>query len=90
MRFDAKITNGNVQISVSDTGIGIPLEQQKDIFDPFKQVSSSANRVHGGTGLGLSIVKHYVEMHSGELHVESDVGSGSTFTFTIPIVLRNN
>ncbi|WP_319507729.1 PAS domain S-box protein [uncultured Methanolobus sp.] len=83
--LDYEITNGNVQISVSDNGIGIPLEQQKAIFDPFKQVSSSTNRTHGGTGLGLAIVKYYVEMHSGEIHVESEVDKGSTFTLTIPV-----
>ncbi|TQD25651.1 PAS domain S-box protein [Methanolobus vulcani] len=83
--FDSKIINGNVQISVSDNGIGIPLNEQKTIFDPFKQVSSSNNRTHGGTGLGLAIVKYYVEMHSGDIYVKSDVGKGSTFTFIIPI-----
>jgi PAS domain S-box-containing protein len=88
--FDSKIMTGTVQISISDNGIGIPLEEQKAIFEPFKQVNSSANRTHGGTGLGLAIVKYYVEMHSGEIHVESEVGKGSIFTFTIPIGLRNN
>ncbi len=84
--IDVTKMDDTIQISVSDTGIGIPLEEQKVIFNPFKQVNSSANRVHGGTGLGLAIVKHYVEMHSGEVHVESEVGKGSIFTFTIPIV----
>ncbi|WP_261789161.1 PAS domain-containing sensor histidine kinase [Methanosarcina siciliae] len=88
--FDSKIMNGNVQISVSDNGIGIPLQYQKVIFDPFKQISSFSNRAHDGTGLGLAIAKHYVEMHLGEIHVESEVGKGSTFTFTIPIDLRND
>jgi len=87
--IDSKIINDNIQISVSDTGIGIPLKEQKAIFDPFKQVDASANRVHGGTGLGLAIVKHYIEMHSGEIQVESEVGKGSTLTFTIPIGLQN-
>ncbi|WP_406671125.1 ATP-binding protein [Methanolobus sp. ZRKC4] len=87
--IDSKIINNNIQISVSDTGIGIPLKEQKTIFDPFKQVNSSANRVHGGTGLGLAIVKHYIEMHSGEIQVESEVGKGSTLTFAIPIGLKN-
>ncbi|WP_319507754.1 PAS domain S-box protein [uncultured Methanolobus sp.] len=86
--FDSKIMSGNVLISVSDNGIGIPLEQQKTIFEPFKQVSSSANRTHGGTGLGLAIVKYYVEMHSGEIHFESEVGKGSKFTFKMPIDLN--
>ncbi|WP_288067574.1 PAS domain S-box protein [Methanolobus sp.] len=83
--FDSKLTDDNVQICVSDNGIGIPLDKQKTIFEPFKQASSSTSRTHGGTGLGLAIVKHYVEMHSGDIHVDSEVGKGSTFTFTIPI-----
>ncbi|SDF93178.1 PAS domain S-box-containing protein [Methanolobus vulcani] len=82
---DCEVENDNILISVSDNGIGIATEQQKAIFDPFKQVSSSNNRTHGGTGLGLAIVKYYVEMHSGEIRVKSEVGKGSTFTFTIPI-----
>ncbi|WP_340818387.1 LytS/YhcK type 5TM receptor domain-containing protein [Methanolobus sp. WCC4] len=89
IHFDSKTVNENFEVSISDTGIGIPLEQQKAIFDPFKQVSSSTNRTHGGTGLGLAIVKYYVEMHSGEIGVKSEVGKGSTFTFTIPIDLKN-
>lgn len=83
--LDSKIINGNVQISISDNGIGIPLEKQKTIFDSFKQASSFTSRTHGGTGLGLAIAKYYIEMHSGEIDVESEVDKGSTFTFTIPI-----
>ncbi|MEZ5335148.1 MAG: PAS domain S-box protein [Methanolobus sp.] len=83
--LDSKTINGKVRISVSDNGIGIPFEQQKVIFDPFKQVNSASNRTHGGTGLGLAIVKYYVEMHSGEIQVESEPGKGSTFTFTLPV-----
>jgi PAS domain S-box-containing protein len=83
--FNSKILDNGVQISVCDNGIGIPLDKQQAIFDPFKQVSSFTNRTHGGTGLGLSIAKYYIEMHSGEICVESEVGKGSTFTFTIPI-----
>lgn len=88
--LNSKTVNGNVLISVCDSGIGIPLDQQKVIFEPFKQVSSFSNRSHDGTGLGLAIVKYYVEMHSGEIGVESEVGKGSTFTITLPIGLRNN
>ncbi|WP_462272655.1 PAS domain-containing sensor histidine kinase [Methanohalophilus sp.] len=80
----SNIVDGTVQISVSDNGIGIPREKCDDIFDPFKQVDSSLNREHEGTGLGLSLVKKYVEMHDGIIWVESEVGKGSTFTFTIP------
>ncbi|APH39782.1 PAS domain-containing sensor histidine kinase [Methanohalophilus halophilus] len=76
--------DNTAQISVSDTGIGIPEDKQKSIFDPFKQVDSSANRNFGGTGLGLALVNKYVEMHEGNIWVESEVGKGSTFTFTIP------
>jgi signal transduction histidine kinase len=79
------IVDGKIQTSISDNGIGIPLEQQKRIFDPFKQISSSSSRTHGGTGLGLAIVKYYVEMHSGEIEVQSEVDKGSMFTFSIPI-----
>ncbi|OJH50446.1 PAS/PAC sensor signal transduction histidine kinase [Methanohalophilus portucalensis FDF-1] len=79
-------TVGNTaQISVSDTGIGIPENKQKSIFDPFKQADSSTNREYGGTGLGLALVKKYVEMHGGDIWIESEVGKGSTFTFTIPL-----
>ncbi|MCM1987362.1 hypothetical protein KDK67_10270 [Methanococcoides seepicolus] len=56
-----------------------------EIFDTFKQVDSSIARSYGGTGLGLAIVKKFVEMHGGEIWVESEVGNGSKFTFTIPI-----
>jgi signal transduction histidine kinase len=80
----SKCVNENVQISVSDTGIGIPEEKHRSIFDPFKQVDSSSNRKYGGTGLGLALVKKYVEMHGGEIWIESEVGVGSTFTFTLP------
>ncbi|WP_407357010.1 ATP-binding protein [Methanolobus sp. WCC5] len=83
--IDTRKFDGNISISVSDTGIGIPENEQKAIFEPFKQVNSSSNRIHGGTGLGLSIVKHYVQMHSGEIRVKSEPGKGSTFTFTIPV-----
>ena len=86
----SKIVDSKVLVSVSDKGIGISSEKQKEIFQPFKQVHSSNNRAYEGTGLGLSIVKYYVEMHSGEIQVESEVGKGSTFTFTIPIDLKDN
>ncbi len=82
---DSKITNNNIQISVSDNGIGIPVNQQQSIFESFSQVNSSVSRECNGTGLGLSIAKHYVEMHGGEIWVKSEVREGSTFTFTIPM-----
>ncbi|WP_406661742.1 PAS domain S-box protein [Methanolobus sp. ZRKC3] len=83
--INSKVIADKLQISVSDNGIGIPFNEQESIFEPFKQVSSSPNREYEGTGLGLAIVKHYVEMHDGRIHVESELGKGSTFTLTVPV-----
>ncbi|WP_340818389.1 PAS domain S-box protein [Methanolobus sp. WCC4] len=77
--------NDKITISISDTGIGIAKEDQPGIFEPFEQVDSFFTREYEGTGLGLNIVKKYVEMHDGELHLESEEGKGSTFTFEIPV-----
>ena len=71
-----------VEVSVSDTGIGIPKEHLPHIFERFYKVDRS--RRDGGTGLGLAIVKHIVQAHGGEVRVESQEGTGSTFTFTVP------
>jgi two-component system, sensor histidine kinase and response regulator len=71
-----------VQFSVRDTGIGIPLEKRKVIFDSFSQADTSTTRQFGGTGLGLSISSKLVELMSGRLWVESELGAGSTFFFT--------
>jgi signal transduction histidine kinase len=70
---------------VQDSGIGIPLEQQKRVFDPFFQVDNTSTREYGGTGLGLSIVKRLVEAHGGTVWVDSEPGKGSTFSFTLPL-----
>ncbi|MDR2941508.1 MAG: response regulator [Treponema sp.] len=74
-----------LQISVSDTGIGISEEQKTKIFQSFEQAESSTTRKYGGTGLGLSISKRIVEMMGGRIWVESEPGKGSTFTFTIKL-----
>jgi len=79
-----------LQISVSDTGIGIKPEQQKKIFDSFEQAESSTTRKYGGTGLGLAISKRIVEMMGGEIWVESESGKGSTFSFTIQLERGQN
>jgi PAS domain S-box-containing protein len=73
------------EFSVSDTGIGIAPEDQNVIFDKFRQVSSTTRGVREGTGLGLAIVKRLVEMHGGSIFVESALGRGSRFSFTIPL-----
>jgi two-component system sensor histidine kinase/response regulator len=74
-----------VQISVQDTGIGIPLEKQKLIFDTFTQADSSTTRRYGGTGLGLAITKALVEKMGGAIWVESEEEEGSEFTFTLDL-----
>ena len=74
----------SVEVSVSDTGVGIAPEDQEAVFEEFRQVGVSATK-HEGTGLGLTLTKKFVELHGGRIWVESQVGRGSTFTFTLPI-----
>jgi signal transduction histidine kinase len=76
--------NGHFAISVTDTGPGIPLDQQDRIFDQFHQVDSSMTKAKGGTGLGLAIAKQIVEMHGGRIWVVSTPGKGSTFQMELP------
>jgi signal transduction histidine kinase len=73
------------EIAVTDTGPGIPVDQQQKIFEEFHQVDSSSTRHKGGTGLGLAISKRIVELHGGKIWVESEPGRGSSFRFVIPI-----
>ncbi len=81
-----KNSNGGIEISVSDTGIGLNLEDLDRIFNPFEQVESSKTRKFQGTGLGLSLTKNLVELHGGRIWAESDgEGKGSTFRFIIPV-----
>ncbi|MGH9717087.1 MAG: HAMP domain-containing sensor histidine kinase [Candidatus Acidiferrales bacterium] len=72
-------------ITVSDTGIGIPLADQERIFERFYRVDAARSREAGGTGLGLSIARHIVDAHSGRIWVDSEVGAGSKFSFSIPL-----
>jgi len=76
--------DGGVEIAVTDTGIGIAPEDQAAIFEEFRQVGSDERR-REGTGLGLTLAKKFVELHGGRIWVESELGRGSTFTFTLPL-----
>jgi signal transduction histidine kinase/CheY-like chemotaxis protein len=76
---------GEVLFRVSDTGPGIPKEQQARLFEPFQQLDTSIRREHGGSGLGLSISKRFVEMHGGKIWMESEPGSGTIISFTLPL-----
>jgi len=84
VRVTAKAVNGHFNVSVTDTGPGIPEEHQARIFDQFHQVDSSNTKAKGGTGLGLAIAKQIVEMHGGRIWVESTLGKGSTFQMELP------
>jgi len=81
----AKRRGEEALVAVKDTGIGIPPEEQERIFQRFYQVERSLARHHDGIGLGLSIAKGMVELHGGRIWVESEVGKGSTFYFTLPL-----
>lgn len=81
----ATVKEGFVEIAFADTGIGIPGDRIDALFTPFDQLDASIEREFGGTGLGLSITKNLVELHGGTIHVESEVGKGSVFSFTMPI-----
>ncbi len=80
----ARRENGTLEIAVADTGIGIKKEHQELIFSEFRQVEETYSRRYEGTGLGLALTRRLVELHNGSIWVESVLGEGSTFTFTIP------
>jgi GAF domain-containing protein/HAMP domain-containing protein len=81
----AELADGSVEISVTDTGIGIAAEDQEAIFEEFRQAGGDYARKREGTGLGLALVRKFVELHGGRIWVKSEVGRGSTFTFTLPL-----
>jgi len=80
----ARQADGSVEISVSDTGIGISPDDQAKIFEEFRQVGGDYAQKREGTGLGLTLVKKFVELHGGKIWVQSEVSKGSTFSFTLP------
>jgi len=81
----AILNGGMVEISVADTGIGIAPEDQAAVFEEFRQVGTDYARKREGTGLGLALARRLVELHGGALTLQSELGKGSTFTFTIPV-----
>jgi two-component system phosphate regulon sensor histidine kinase PhoR len=81
----AEARDTDVIFTVSDTGIGIPKADQSRIFERFYRVDAARSREAGGTGLGLAIAKHLVEVHGGRIWVESEIGQGSQFNFSVPV-----
>jgi signal transduction histidine kinase len=84
----AEANNGSFHVSVRDTGPGISAADQAKLFQEFQQADNAITRKKGGTGLGLAISKRIIEMHGGKIWVESQVGQGSTFTFTLPVIVE--
>ncbi len=83
--IETKRLGKNVQVSITDYGTGIAKADQKKLFSPFSQVDTTLEREHEGTGLGLAIAKGIIQAHNGKIWVESELGKGSTFCFSIPI-----
>src|SRR5262249_489670 len=81
----ATASEGVATISVRDTGVGIAPADQAPIFQEFRQVGRDDARKQEGTGLGLTLAKKFVELHGGQIWVQSEVGHGSRFTFTLPV-----
>ncbi len=87
IRLELKTRANQFRISVKDTGIGIPAEMHSVIFERFGQVDDSSTRQYEGTGIGLALTKEIVDMHGGEIHVQSLPGEGATFTIELPVSL---
>jgi len=80
----ARLQNGVAEVSVTDTGVGTAPEDQEAVFEEFRQVGTADKKVEG-TGLGLALSRKFIELHGGRIWGESEVGKGSTFTFTLPL-----
>jgi len=83
--MSASLNDGAVAVSVADTGIGIAAADQQAVFEEFRQVGTDYARKREGTGLGLALARRLVELHGGTLSLQSEIGKGSTFTFTLPV-----
>jgi signal transduction histidine kinase len=80
----ARLHDGAAAVSVADTGIGIAPADQEAVFEEFRQVGAADKKAEG-TGLGLALSRKFIELHGGKLWVQSELGRGSTFTFTLPV-----
>jgi signal transduction histidine kinase len=85
IKVEANLSDSAVIVSVSDSGIGIAKEDQEAIFEEFRQVGGNYAQKREGTGLGLTLTRKFIEMHGGKIWVESELGKGSKFTFTLPV-----
>ena len=85
VRVTAVPAGAGAEIAVTDTGIGIAPADQAAVFDEFRQVGGAHTQKREGTGLGLALAKRFVQLHGGTIRVQSTIGQGSTFTFTLPV-----
>jgi two-component system, OmpR family, phosphate regulon sensor histidine kinase PhoR len=85
IRVGAREADGEVEFTVQDFGPGIAFEHLERIFERFYRIDKARSRESGGTGLGLAIVKHIVQAHGGRIWVQSELGAGATFHFTLPM-----
>ncbi|HTI52406.1 MAG TPA: ATP-binding protein, partial [Planctomycetaceae bacterium] len=85
VEIETLLQENHVQMAVTDTGIGISRENYGRVFERFMQIDGSASRQYTGTGLGLALVKEFIELHGGEIHLDSEIGLGSRFWFTLPL-----
>jgi signal transduction histidine kinase len=84
IHISAGVHDGVAEVPVTDTGVGIAPEDQELVFEEFRQVGTADKKVEG-TGLGLALSRKFIELHVGKIWVQSQVGAGSTFTFTLPV-----
>jgi two-component system sensor histidine kinase ChiS len=85
IEVSATVINQEIEVTVADTGIGIPADKLEQIFESFEQANGSISREYGGTGLGLAITKQLVQLHGGNIRAESQVGNGARLSFTLPL-----